>query len=82
MVTIITENKFVIALKARIPRNPHLFNGMGNILSAIGMAPLNFNGYRNVPPFFIGYRNGEGGLQPPPIVTRMMSDQNLLGNIY
>ena len=38
---------------------------MWNILSAIGMTPLNFNGYRNVPPFFIGYRNGEGGLQPP-----------------
>ena len=62
---IITDNKFVIALKARIPRNPHIFNGMGNILSAIGMTPLNFNGYRNIPPFFIGYRNGEGGLQPP-----------------
>ena len=63
MVYLITVNNFTIALKAGIPRNSHNFNGMGQILPDIGMNPLKFNGYRNIPPFFTGYRNG-GGCNP------------------
>ena len=65
MVCLITVNNFTIALEAGIPRNSHNFNGMGQILPDIGMTPLKFNGYRNIPLFFTGYRNGEGGLKPP-----------------
>ena len=64
MVCLITVNNFTIALEAGIPRNSHNFNGMGQILPDIGMTPLKFNGYRNIPPFFTGYRNGEGGCNP------------------
>ena len=71
MVCLITVNNFTIALEPGIPRNSHNFNGMGQILPDIGMNPLKFNGYRNIPPFFTGYRNG-GGLQPPLITASQL----------